>query len=156
MAHAGGRPTKYDSIFINKVSEYISTTGREQTELPTKEGFCQYIGINTDTLWEWCKENKELSDAIKNLEERQKNQLINDGMYGGKEVNSTMAIFLLKANHNMIETERKQLVGADGETFRVVIGDGLQGHQPIRSNQDSSIAAGSMGTSGAVQSSESG
>jgi hypothetical protein len=42
-------------------------------------------------------------------------------MYGGKEVNSTMAIFLLKANHGMIETEKKMLVGENGESLKGLI-----------------------------------
>ena len=104
-----GRPTKYTKDFIQKVGEYLNTTGREQTELPTIEGFAQYIGVNRDSIYEWAKHDLEFSDTIKGLEERQKNQLINDGLYGGKEVNSTMAIFLLKVNHGMIETSHTDI-----------------------------------------------
>jgi hypothetical protein len=39
--------------------------------------------------------------SIKKLADLQKNQLMNDGMYGGKEVNAGMAIFLLKAVHGL-------------------------------------------------------
>lgn len=110
-----GRPTKYEDKFVDQVEEYIQTTGREQTTLPTVEGYARYIGVNTDTIAEWCKTHPEFTDAIKELKEKQKEQLMTDGMYGGKEVNSAMAIFLLKANHNMIETERKEITGKDGK-----------------------------------------
>lgn len=116
-----GRPTKYDETVITITKEYIDSCGREATELPTIEGLAHRLGINTDTINEWTKTYEDFSAAIKELKERQKNQLINDGMYGGKEVNSTMAIFLLKANHDMIETERKMLVGKDGESLKGLI-----------------------------------
>lgn len=109
MKHAGGRPTKYDPAFINQIDEYIATTGKEQMTLPKREGFARYIGINIDTLVEWCKIHPEFSVAIKKIDELQKENLMDDGLYGGKEVNSTMAIFLLKVNHGMVETEKKIL-----------------------------------------------
>jgi hypothetical protein len=104
-----GRPTKYDPKFIDKIDEYLATTGREQTELPTIEGFALYIDVSRDSIYEWMKEYKEFSDTIKKLEDKQKNQLINDGLYGGKEVNPGMAIFLLKANHKLIETSHTDI-----------------------------------------------
>lgn len=45
----------------------------------------------------------EFSYAIKKLKTYQRERLINDGLYGGKKVNAAMAIFLLKANHGMVE-----------------------------------------------------
>lgn len=100
------RPTKYKEQFCDEVEVYLKTAGREQTKLPTVSEFSRYIGINGDTLVEWGKKYPKFSAAIKRLKEHQKEQLMNDGLYGGKEVNSTMAIFLLKANHDMIETDR--------------------------------------------------
>lgn len=113
----GGRPSSYDDSFIDKVDEYILTTGRESTELPTVEGFARYINVDSDTINNWAEAKDEEDNrihpeffgAIKVLKSRQREQLMNDGLYGGKEVNSTMAIFLLKANHGMIETEKRIL-----------------------------------------------
>jgi hypothetical protein len=118
---AGGRPTKYNLAVLDKVEEYLAMCGREQTCLPTLEGLAIFLGVHTDTIQEWQKQHPEFSLSIKGILDRQKQQLIDDGMYGGKEVNSTMAIFLLKANHNMIETERKMLVGADGKNLTNLI-----------------------------------
>lgn len=101
-----GRPTKYNMRMIDKVYEYMATCSREATELPTMEGLAACLEVNADTLVEWAKIHPSFSAAIKALHEKQRNQLVNDGMYGGKEVNSTMAIFLLKANHGMIETNK--------------------------------------------------
>lgn len=110
-----GRPTKYDPSFVTQVTDYIKTTGREQTALPSMEGFAGYLGVDTDTLNEWAKLYPDFSGAIKELKEKQKEQLMTDGMYGGKEVNSTMAIFLLKANHGMIETSHLDVTSAGNE-----------------------------------------
>lgn len=96
-----GRPTKYYPAIINKIDEYFTTVGREQTCLPSIEGLAEYLDISTETVYQWGKVHKEFSDTIKKVAERQRKQLMDDGMYGGKEVNAAMAIFLLKANHGM-------------------------------------------------------
>jgi hypothetical protein len=102
--HPGGRPTKFlPDIIYPKIDEYLSSCGREQTELPTAEGLALKLDVNTDTLYEWAKVHPEFSEYLKKLAETQKNQLMNDGMYGGKEVNAGMAIFLLKAIHGLKE-----------------------------------------------------
>jgi len=115
------RPTKYEPKMIGQVKEYIQSCGRLQTELPTVDGVALLLGVDDDQINEWSKKYPEFHATIKELKATQKDQLINDGMYGGKEVNSTMAIFLLKANHNMIETERKMLVGEGGGDINVKI-----------------------------------
>jgi hypothetical protein len=98
-----GQPTKYNELVIPKLVEYILSCSREQTELPTIEGFANSIDVDPDTIDNWCKDHVEFFGAIKKLKCKQKNQLMNDGLYGGKEVNQAMAIFLLKANHGLIE-----------------------------------------------------
>lgn len=97
-----GRPTKYiPELIYPKIEEYLESCSREQTELPTVEGLALRIGVIPETLIEWEKKYPEFSVSIKNILARQKVQLMNDGMYGGKEVNQAMAIFLLKVNHGM-------------------------------------------------------
>jgi len=99
-----GRPTKYiPEVIFGKVENYFKMCGREQTELPTVEGFADYLGVNDDTIVEWGKKYPAFSATIKKVMSKQKQQLMNDGMYGGKEVNPGMAIFLLKVNHKMNE-----------------------------------------------------
>ena len=106
--------SEYDPIFIEKVDDYLKTTGREQTSLPTIEGFAIYLDVVKSTLYEWAKEHKEFSNALREILLRQAKQLIDDGIYGGKEVNSTIVKLLLQANHGMKErsdvtTDDKQL-----------------------------------------------
>ncbi|MHA1304799.1 MAG: terminase small subunit [Candidatus Heimdallarchaeaceae archaeon] len=103
--HPGGRPTKYipDKIYP-LIEEYFESCSREQTQLPTIEGLALKLEVNTETLYEWQKVHPEFSNTLKKILAKQKAQLMNDGMYGGKEVNAAMAIFLLKANHGLKDT----------------------------------------------------
>ena len=96
-----GRPTKYNPQIFQQIEEYITSCGREQTTLPTVEGLALRLNITKETLYQWGKKYPEFSDALKKILAKQKQQLMDDGMYAGKEVNSGMAIFLLKVNHGM-------------------------------------------------------
>lgn len=101
--HAGGRPTKYDPLFCDELDKYLETTGKEQTSLPTKQGFALWIGVDDETLLEWAKVHPEFSATFKRLTQIQAKQLIDDGIYGGKEVNATIIKLLLQNNHGMKE-----------------------------------------------------
>lgn len=117
MAHAGGRPTKYDPSFVDKLDEYLATTGKEQMSLPTIQGFALWLNVDSDTLNNWANakvkdENgndtnqllyPEFFGTLKRLKELQAKQLIDDGIYGGKEVNATIVKLLLQNNHGMKE-----------------------------------------------------
>lgn len=103
MSHPGGRPTKYDPKFVAEVDKYIATTGREQTSLPTLQGFALWIGCSLDAIDDWKKQYTEFSGALETLKNKQAEQLVNDGIYGGKEVNSTIVKLLLQNNHGMKE-----------------------------------------------------
>lgn len=122
-----GRPSKYDDSFIQEVDKYIETTGKENMEIPTKEGFALWIGVDDDTLDNWAnaiddkgnKIHKEFFGALKKLMQKQKVQLINDGIYGGKEVNSTIVKLLLQNNHGMKERVDNT---SNGETLKGLVG----------------------------------
>lgn len=103
MKHPGGRPTEYDPKFVDEVDNYLETTGKEQMELPTVEGFAIYLGVTKKTLYNWSKEHDEFLHALETILTYQGKQLINDGIYGGKEVNATIVKLLLQNNHGMKE-----------------------------------------------------
>lgn len=115
------RPTKYDDSVLRLTQVYIDSCNREQTELPTIEGLALTLQVDDDTIVEWAKIHKEFSAAIKQLKSKQKNQLMNDGLYGGKEINTAMAIFLLKANHGLVETSHTD-VTSNGKSIPILNG----------------------------------
>lgn len=102
--HAGGRPTKYiPSQITPKIEQYFRECTKENMELPTIEGLALKLDVDDETLLEWGKKYPEFSATLKKILEKQKIRLMSDGLYGGKEVNANMAIFLLKVNHGMKE-----------------------------------------------------
>lgn len=111
MKREVGRPTKYKPSYVGEVDKYLATTGKEQTELPTKQGFALWLDVDEDTLNNWADKHKDFFGALKKLMLRQATQLINDGIYGGKEVNPTIVKLLLQNNHGM--KERKDVTTDD-------------------------------------------
>jgi len=103
MKRPPGRPSKYDPIYIEKVDEYLAMTGREQTHMPKIVSFALMLGVSKDTLYEWAKVHPGFSDALAKIMAAQEQALIDDGIYGGKEVNSTIVKLLLQNNHGMRE-----------------------------------------------------
>lgn len=131
-----GRPTKYDPKYVAEVDKYLAEeTGREQMHLPKIESFAIRIGVNKTTLYEWAKRYEDFSNALDKIMQRQAQQLIDDGIYGGKEVNSTIVKLLLQNNHGMRE---KQDVTTDitsgGIPLRSIFSDVL----PDNSNKETS------------------
>lgn len=114
-----GRPTKYDPLFVNELDKYLETTGKEQTSLPTIQGFALWLGVDDETLTEWAKRYPEFSATFKRLKQVQAKQLIDDGIYGGKEVNATIVKLLLQNNHGM--KERVDQTSADEKIEQLIV-----------------------------------
>lgn len=115
-----GRPTKYDPIFIDKVDEYLEQCQDEEDEfhrtrgeksdsyeriikvdLPSRDGFSQFINVHRDSLKEWSKLYPEFSAALDDIDVAQKKALINNGLAG--TYNPTIAKLVLSANHGLRE-----------------------------------------------------
>jgi hypothetical protein len=103
MPNKVGRPTDYDPIFIDKVDEYLNTTGKENMSVPKLVSFARYIGVNKDTLNEWRKKYPEFSVALSKISDKQEEELIDVGVYGGKEINATIVKMILMSNHGYKE-----------------------------------------------------
>ncbi len=128
------RPTKYNEGLNDELDRYLLTTGKEQTSLPTIQGFSLWLNVNDETLTEWAKRYPTFSATLERLKKLQAKQLIDDGIYGGKEVNATIVKLLLQNNHGMRE---KTDIGVDGR-LEVVITYGESNAQPILSNKSTS------------------
>ena len=109
MKNLGGRPTKYLDSYIAEIDNYLNNLNDD--EVPLKEDFAFRMGVDDDTLDNWAnaKDKKghllrpKFFGALKKIMQKQKIQLINDGIYGGKEVNPTITKLLLQNNHGMKE-----------------------------------------------------
>ena len=111
MINPAHRPSEYKEEYIDKVDEYIAITGRENTSLPTIAGFAVYLDVTKKTIYNWSKEHEDFLHSLDRILTKQEVQLIDDGIYGGKEVNSTIVKLLLMNNHGM--RERKDTTSGD-------------------------------------------
>lgn len=75
------------------------------TDIPLIEELAEILGVNDDTISEWRKTYPEFSNAYDRLFRKQRGGLIRNGL--AKSKGQVMNIFLLKANHGMIETEKR-------------------------------------------------
>lgn len=135
MAHAGGRPTKYNAKRIHQVDEYLAlcvdeefdwvkTDGQTSTtkehrirvNLPTVEGLSTFIGVSVDTLNEWAKVYPEFSASLRKVVKAQKEVVTKKALSG--DYNPLIAKLILSANHGMRE---KSDVTTDGQALQVNI-----------------------------------
>lgn len=119
MKNVGGRPSKYQENFVEELDKYLERVGEGTGRLPTKQGFALWLGVDEDTLNNWAKEHDRFFGALKKLMLLQGEQLINDGIYGGKEVNATIVKLLLQNNHGMKERVDQT---SNGETLKGLVG----------------------------------
>ncbi|HZX14948.1 MAG TPA: terminase small subunit [Thermodesulfobacteriota bacterium] len=98
------KPTKYSEETLKTYDEYMAEAIPQNMKIPTVEGFALKLGISKETLYQWRKIHKEISDALRELKMKQKEYLTEIGVFGGKEINSNIVMLLLKVNHKMIES----------------------------------------------------
>lgn len=120
---AGGRPTKYRREFAEQLLEWFRvvswTTGKDEggrpfyhaNMMPTFEGFADSLGVDPDTLLEWCKRHKEFSGAYTRARGLQKQWILQNATVGATP--SNIAVFLLKANHGMTDAVTDTDEGGD-------------------------------------------
>ncbi len=104
-----GRPTKYRPIFVKKVKNYYKKCLKDNI-MPFLEDLALLFKVDEETVNNWSKANKDFFGAIAQIKELQKKSLkkMALGNYMG-------AIFLLKANHGLVEKQHVLLSGAEGE-----------------------------------------
>lgn len=136
----GGRPCEYcpkhEEIItkINLYIEYCKGSLDQKIHPPFLEELCgfEYLDILVSDLDRWIdnakpmphdKNHKEelhsaLKQTVKRVVQRQKQFLLNHSLFNNQV---SGAIFQLKANHGMIETEKRILAGTINEPLNIVI-----------------------------------
>ncbi len=133
-----GRPREYKTEYISLVQDYLNDCedmfDKDKNEylvqLPTVEGFALFVGHNKTTIYEWCKEYPEFSNAIDEIKNNQLNKLINKGLSG--KYNSTIAKLLLSGNHNIRERTETELSNPDGnlKSITIIKTNGINNNTP--------------------------
>lgn len=108
------RRTEYtEEDAIKLISGYLEIKMKSNKTPYIEEFATTVMNCDDETVLEYAKRWPEFSATLKMLKTFQKFRLL--------EGEGSMAIFQLKANHGMIETERKMLVGKEGESLGVVV-----------------------------------
>lgn len=109
MTRREGRPTKYTEELNAKIDEFFLEAVPGNMRIPTVEGLCIKLDIDTATAYRWAKEYPEFCDTLDEIKRKQKEYLTEIGIFGGKEINANIVSLFLKANHGMIETSHTDL-----------------------------------------------
>lgn len=107
-----GRPTDFNEQILIDAKAYIDSCEDEQrsvvtgesenytkyeeklkVKLPTIEGLARHLKISRSTLYLWQKEHASFSDIIEELQQKQAERLLSNGLSG--DYNSTIAKVLL-------------------------------------------------------------
>jgi hypothetical protein len=113
-----GRPTKYRPEMLQVLHDYLEER-KKSNQIPIREDFAISVGVLPDTLADWERANVGFSRAIKQLDSAQKTFLMQNALNGTKK--EATSIFLLKANHGMMETSRQEITGKDGKDLNINI-----------------------------------
>jgi hypothetical protein len=116
-AITGGRPArKYPENAVEIIDEYIEWC-MANDRVPFKEALRtrKYFNVSADLWLRWEEEHPEFNEASKRLEEMQRFQLMETSLRSKSNV--IAAIFQLKVNHGMIETEKRIQQNEGNVTF---------------------------------------
>ena len=142
MAHAGGRPTKYDSKLCKDLILFFEQEPFYEVEvphyypkgevkwvdfkrmphrLPTVREWCKKVGIHHDTFYEWVDKYDEFSDAFTRAKELQKWFIIENGLNG--LYNPSFAIFTAINVTDMKDKKSTEVTGENGSEIKIKIVD---------------------------------
>ena len=109
MSKKRGRPTKYRPIFVKKVKNYYEKCLKENV-MPFIEDLELILEVSGDSIARYVEAHGDFSGAIERINTLQRKSLKKIALsnYNG-------AIFLLKANHGLVEKQHVLLSGAEGE-----------------------------------------
>lgn len=110
-----GRPTKYKKRFIKEAEKYLQEC-KNARKVPFLEEFSGRIGASEDSIKRWTEANEEFCGAVDRIMDHQRLALKTLGLKS-----PAVIIFLLKANHGMIETEKIQHEGRGGGPIESII-----------------------------------
>lgn len=123
--------TKYTGQpILDATKEYLAKCEIQIHKLPTIEGLSVSLGVLPCTVDQWARIHPKFRTLKERVLAMQKDKLIDWGLAGGKGINSTMAIFLLKCNHGLIESNRNLIGNADGSNI-----DSINIYKPIKNKE---------------------
>ena len=77
-----GRPTKYSQEIVDKAQHYLDNYEEYDEVIPSAVGLALALNIRRSTLYEWAKadDKKAFTDILDNINKRQEQVLLNNGL----------------------------------------------------------------------------
>lgn len=127
VKHPGGRPTKYNEAVLAHAQEYLDRYRKLSAKQPYLEELALEMDLDDETLKNWSKARNEDGSlkypeffaTIKRIMVLQKLRLLEKTQYQFP----AGSIFQLKANHNMIEAEKRIIAGDKDEPLEITFTD---------------------------------
>lgn len=111
-----GRPTKYNEDVLQATKEYLEQHLANKQSVPYIEEISLQLHIDDDQLNNYTKLYPDFHATIKEIKKLQRVRLFKHTLQN----NPAGAIFQLKANHGLMEAEKRILVGEkDAEPIKI-------------------------------------
>ena len=104
MANPVGRPSKYSEELQAEADLYLSRLEELGHVVPSRAGFCCYLGIAKSTSYEWEEIHPQFSDALRAVEVMQEHMTLNGSL--ANQLNPTIAKLVLSNNHGYSESSK--------------------------------------------------
>lgn len=85
---------------LKNTDKYIVKAKEEKTKLPKHESLALELGVCRKTLYNLAKKYPKFKDKLEEISLIQLTRLIDDGLYGGRNVNPAIVKLILVSNHN--------------------------------------------------------
>lgn len=109
------RPTKYSTALVEKAQHYLDNFEEYDEVIPSAVGLALVLNITRSTLYEWAKDDnkKEFSDILDNINKKQEQVLLKNGLNNTFNSNITK---LLLGKHGYHDRQQQ-----DGTQVQVII-----------------------------------
>lgn len=120
------RPTKYSTALVEKAQHYLDNFEEYDEVIPSAVGLALVLNITRSTLYEWAKDDnkKEFSDILDNINKKQEQVLLKNGLNNKFNSNITKLVLGKHGYHDrpqQADTQVQVIINRD--RVEVEIGD---------------------------------
>jgi len=105
------RPTKYSTALLEKAQHYLDNYQEYGEVIPSAVGLALVLNIRRSTLYEWAKaeDKKAFTDILDNINKRQEQVLLNNGLSNKFNSNITKLVLGKHGYHDRPEQADTQI-----------------------------------------------
>ena len=106
-----GRPTKYSQEIVDKAQHYLDNYEEYEEVIPSAVGLALVLNIRRSTLYEWAKaeDKKAFSDILDNINKKQEQVLLNNGLNNKFNSNITKLVLGKHGYHDRAQQTDTQI-----------------------------------------------